>query len=169
MARNGSNGSPKPHGVTPWIDPDLLNHKPTDRQKAFRRVARHCVVQGKLLKRDWYAGSATSESEIFKGHPVFPKEFRNWTNKKGFLVWFYEDFPEVEPISDQELQMIENKWWQGVLDAMDAGEEWAFRTFAKIRFEAKRAEKDREDTKELGEYLGNGSEGGAWHINAPEA
>tara|TARA_R110000851_G_scaffold320809_1_gene485862 strand:+ start:337 stop:591 length:255 start_codon:yes stop_codon:yes gene_type:complete len=84
-------------------------------------------------------------------------------------VWFYEDFPEVEPLSEQELQMIEHKWWQGVLDAMDAGEEWAYRAFAKVRYEARRVDQQKAETKELREYIGNGSEGSAWHTNVPEA
>ena len=85
------------------------------------------------------------------------------------MVWFFEDFPEADPISEQEMQMIEHKWWRGVLDAMDEGEEWAFRAFAKVRFEARKVEQQRAENKELSDYLGGGSEGGAWHINAPEA
>ncbi|MAH48918.1 hypothetical protein CMI37_24030 [Candidatus Pacearchaeota archaeon] len=169
MGRNGNNGKKIPSELIGWIDPELLNHKPTDRQKAFRRVARHCVLNSKLLKSDWYAATTTSESEAFKSHPVTPSEWRRWTVRKSFMVWFYEDFPEVEPLSEQELQMIEHKWWKGVLDAMDAGEEWAYRAFAKVRYESRQAEENRTHTKELKEYLGNTSEGEAWHINAPEA
>ena len=121
--------------LTPWIDPELLDYKPTERQSAFRRCVRNCVMSGKYFKADWYRASARSESEAFKGHPVTPSEFKKWSQKKSFMVWFFEDFPETEPISEQELQMIEHKWWRGVLDAMDEGEEWAFRAFAKVRFE----------------------------------
>ncbi len=121
------------------------------------------------MKSDWYRASARSESEAFKGHPVTPSEFKKWSQKKGFMVWFFEDFPEADPISEQEMQMIEHKWWRGVLDAMDEGEEWAFRAFAKVRFEARKVEQQRAENKELSDYLGGGSEGGAWHINAPEA
>ena len=169
MGRNGKNGKSAANELTPWIDPELLDYKPTDRQKAFRRVARNCVLNGHLLKRHWYGASAKAESEAFKGHPVTPSEFRRWAAKKSFLVWFYEDFPEAEPLSEQELQMIEHKWWQGVLDAMDAGEEWAYRAFAKVRYEAKRVDQQKAENKELQEYIGNASEGAAWHINAPEA
>jgi hypothetical protein len=169
MGRNGSNGKSAANELTPWIDPELLEYKPTARQKAFRRVARNCVLGGQLLKSDWYVASSRSESEAFKGHPVAPSEWKRWSAKKGFLVWFYEDFPEAEPLSEQELQMIEHKWWRGILDAMDAGEEWGYRAFAKVRYEAKRAEQDKADSKELREFLGSGSEGAAWHINAPEA
>jgi len=169
MGRNGRNGKSAANELTPWIDPELLDYKPTDRQRAFRRVARNCVLNGNLLKRHWYAASTRSESDAFKGHPVAPSEFRKWTAKKAFLVWFYEDFPEVEPLSEQELQMIEHKWWQGVLDAMDAGEEWAYRAFAKVRYEARRVEQQKAENKELQDYIGNSSEGAAWHINAPEA
>ena len=52
---------------------------------------------------------------------------------------------------------------------MDEGEEWAFRAFAKVRFEARKVEQQRAENKELSDFLGSGSEGGAWHINAPEA
>ena len=169
MGRNGRNGKSAANELTPWIDPELLDYNPTARQKAFRRVARHCVLNGKCLKSDWYASSAKSESEAFKDHPVAPSEFKRWTGKKSFLVWFYEDFPEAEPLSEQELQMIEHKWWNGVLEAMDAGEEWAYRAFAKVRYESRKAEQNRVENKELQDFLGNGSEGSAWHINAPEA
>ena len=155
--------------LTPWIDPELLDYKPTDRQSAFRRRVRNCVLSGKFLKADWYRASARSESEAFKGHPVTPREFKRWAAKKGFMVWFYEDCPAAEPISAQEMQMIEHTWWRGVLDAMDEGEEWAYRAFAEVRFEARRVEQERVDNKELSDFLGSQSEGGAWHINAPEA
>jgi len=169
MAKNGNNGSPASSELMAWIDPELLDYKPKLRQSAFRRIARRMVIQGNLLKSDWYGATTTSESEAFKGHPVTPSEFRRWTQKRGFLVWFYEDFPEAEPISEQELQMIEHKWWRGVLDAMDAGEEWAFRIFAKIRYESKAAIQNKVKDKELSDFLGNSSEGAAWHANAPEA
>ena len=169
MGRNGNNKKSAANELTPWIDPELLDYKATDRQKAFRRVARNCVLSGKYLKRHWYLSSSRSESESFKGHPVTPSEFRRWSAKKAFMVWFFEDFPEVEPISEQEPQMIEHKWWQGVLDAMDEGEEWGYRAFAKVRYEARRVDQQKADNKELEEYIGNTSEGSAWYINAPEA
>ena len=169
MGRNTYNGKSAANELTPWIDPELLDYKATDRQKAFRRVARNCVLGGKFIKSDWYAASARSESEAFKDHPVTPSEFRRWGAKKAFMVWFYEDFPEAEPLSEQELQMIEHKWWKGVLEAMDAGEDWAYRAFAKFRFEARQVEQNRTQNKELQDFLGNGSEGSGWHINAPEA
>ena len=65
--------------------------------------------------------------------------------------------------------MIEHKWWQGVLDAMDAGEEWGYRAFAKVRYEGRKVEQQKAENKELQDYIGNSSEGSAWHINAPEA
>ncbi|HCO00181.1 MAG TPA: hypothetical protein DIT31_07950 [Methylophaga sp.] len=167
MARN--NGRSGKTELTPWIDPELLDYKPTDRQSAFRRCVRNCVLNGKYLKADWYRASARSEAEAFKGHPVAPSEFKKWSQKKGFMVWFFEDFPEADPITEQELRMIEHKWWRGVLDAMDEGEEWAFRAFAKVRFEARKVEQQRAENKELSDFLGSGSEGGAWHANAPEA
>ena len=167
MARN--NGRSGKTALTPWIAPELLDYKPTDRQSAFRRCVRNCVLNGKYLKADWYRASARSEAEAFKGHPVSPSEFKKWSQKKGFMVWFFEDFPEADPITEQELRMIEHKWWRGVLDAMDEGEEWAFRAFAKVRFEARKVEQQRAENKELSDFLGNGSEGGAWHVNAPEA
>ena len=169
MGRNGRNGKSAANELTPWIDPELLEYKATDRQKAFRRVARNCVLNGKYLKRHWYAASSRSESEVFKEHPVAPSEFRRWSAKKAFMVWFFEDFPEVEPVSEQELQMIEHKWWQGILDAMDAGEEWGYRAFAKVRYEGRMVEQQKAENKELQDYIGNSSEGSAWHINAPEA
>jgi|TARA_R110001583_G_scaffold125733_3_gene277298 hypothetical protein len=169
MGRKTNNGKSAASELTPWIDPELLDYKATDRQKAFRRVARNCVLGGNFIKSDWYSASSRSGSEAFKDHPVTPSEFRRWGAKKAFMVWFYEDFPEVEPLSEQELQMIEHKWWKGVLEAMDAGEDWAYRAFAKVRFEARQVEQSRTQNKELQDFLGNGSEGSGWHINAPEA
>ena len=155
MARN--NGRSGRTELTPWIDPELLDYKPTDRQSAFRRCVRNCVLNGKYLKADWYRASARSEAEAFKGHPVAPSEFKKWSQKKGFMVWFFEDFPEADPITEQELRMIEHKWWRGVLDAMDEG------------VAARMGEQQRAENKELSDFLGSGSEGGAWHANAPEA
>ena len=159
----------RPSEVVQWIDPEAYNFEPTDRQKAFRRHVRHCVTNGIFLKSRWYTECLKSQSEKLKKHPVNTKDWRQWVKKAGFLAWFYEEFPEVDPISDQELRMMDNKWWDGVLQAMHEGEEWAYKIFARVRFHNAEVAQAKAETKELQDYLGRDSAGGAWRLPSAEA
>jgi len=51
--------------------------------------------------------------------------------------------------------MMDNKWWDGVLQAMHEGEEWAYKIFARVRFHnAEIAQAKEEEMARMG--------GGAW-------
>ena len=174
VSENGDN-KPKKNGkktaceLIQWINPDTVPFKATDRQKAFRRLARRLVSNGTYFKKDWYKESAKSAAADFKDHPVGPKEWRKWCRNDKFGAWFFEDFPEVEKISEEELRMLDNQWWDGVHEGMSNGESWAFDKYAKVRFSKEEAQRNTAETKELSEYLRSSSSGAKWRLPSAEA
>ena len=166
---NDGNGQGFKGELGQWINPEKLEFKPTARQKAFRRIARRMVSNGCFLKTSWYQESNRSESEVLKGHPVNPKEWRKWCKEARFGTWFYEDFPEVEPVSEEELRMLDRQWWQGVSNGMNEGESWAFDKYAKVRFAKQEAQQASAEMSELKDYLGKGSSGSKWRLPSAEA
>jgi hypothetical protein len=174
MSSNGSdgndgNGQNFTGELVQWINPEKLEFKPTDRQKAFRRIARRMIANDCYFKDQWYRESTKSESEALKGHPVTPREWRQWCKEGRFGTWFFEDCAEVEPMSREELQMLDRSWWKGVANGMHEGEAWAFDKYAKVRFAKEEAGKATAEMSELKDYLGRGSAGDKWRLPSVEA
>lgn len=172
MAENG-NGQ-KPGGadgelfeVMQWVDPESLKFTPSTRQKYFRNVVRKQVVAGKFFRKHWYQ-SANAGSDVFKKEPIGPAELRKWLRSAGFKAWFYDEFPEAEPISEEELRFLDQQWWSGVNDGMSDGQKWAYEVYAKIRFISRKSEQDNSEVKELEEYFRAG-DSAKWRVPAAEA
>ena len=170
MPSNNDDSNNKNSGeLVQWINPDMLEYKATDRQRAFRRLARRLADSGQVFKKDWYRASGKSESAHLKDHAVTPSEFKRWCKNSKFLGWFFEDFPEVEPISEQELCLMDTVWWEGVHKGMQDGESWAYDRYAKVRFQKTEQAQSSEELRELREYLGGESSGNNWRLPSAEA
>ena len=67
--------------------------------------------------------------------------------------------------------MMDTQYWTGVRDAMGEGEEWAYRQYAKTRFDSAAAKKDKADSESLLELRGYFEMGGgdAWSPKPGEA
>ena len=67
--------------------------------------------------------------------------------------------------------MMDSQYWSGVRDAMVEGEEWAYRQYAKTRFDSAAAKKDHADSEALVELRGYFATGGgeAWSSKPGEA
>ena len=165
MPKNNDGSNKNPGELVQWINPDSLEYKSTDRQKAFRRLARRLADSGQVFKKDWYRASGKSESVELKDHGVAPSEFKRWCKNSKFIGWFFEDFPEVEPVSEQELCLLDSVWWEGVHKGMQDGESWAYDRYAKVRFQAQSSE----ELRELREYLGGDTSGNNWRLPSAEA
>lgn len=168
---NGSNGNGQNEfgELVQWINPEKLEYKSTDRQKAFRRLARRMADNGDVFKKQWYRSSGKSESANLKDHAVTPSEWKRWCKDSRFIGWFYEDFPEAEPVSEEELCLLDNVWWRGVYDGMRNGESWAFDRYSKVRFAKTEQAQTSADLKELRDYLGGDSSGNNWRLPSAEA
>ena len=153
--------------VNGWLKPDNNEFNPTYQQEKFRELAYKMARYKKFFRGEWY--KATKKKE-YSGVPINERTWNRWCNEdEKFRAWFYDEFPETSELSEEEFRMMDTQYWTGVRDAMGDGEEWAYRAFAKVRFEARQVEQNRTQNKELEEFLGNGSEGAGWHMNAPEA
>ena len=67
--------------------------------------------------------------------------------------------------------MMDSQYWTGVRDAMGEGEEWAYRQYAKTRFDSAAAKKDAADSEsliQLRTYFNDGG-GESWKVEPGEA
>jgi hypothetical protein len=71
----------------------------------------------------------------FGGRAVTASELRAWSKQAGFMAWLLDMVPESDPLSDTDLRVVDARWLQGVTLGMQSGEEWAYREYAKFRFQ----------------------------------
>ena len=67
--------------------------------------------------------------------------------------------------------MMDMQYWVGVRDAMSEGEEWAYRQYAKTRFDSAAAKRDAADNDSLMELRAyfDVSGGNSWKVSPGEA
>lgn len=155
--------------VSDWLKSAAPGFKPTRQQEKFRKLAYKMARRKKFFRGEWFR--ATGEKS-YTGVKINERIWARWANESEFFkVWFFDEFPSVEGISDEEFAMMDQQFWVGLRDGMDADEEWAFRQYAKTRFDgpgAKKAGQETEDLSELREYF-KSSDGGAWSAKPGEA
>jgi hypothetical protein len=107
--------------------------RPTPRQTLFRDVAEEQVNMGNMLQTRWLQAS----KEAFAGRAwkgVSRSEFDTWTLEPGFNDWFYTPIPQVAPLTEQEKQMADQLFLEGLMRGMQSSEDWAFKEYGRFRF-----------------------------------
>lgn len=155
--------------VEQWLDSEKLGFKPTSQQEKFKQLAYRMAKRRRFFRNEWF--EATREKN-YKGTVINERTWNRWCKEsEHFKMWFYEDFPYVKEVSEEEFSMMDAQYWTGVRDAMTEGEEWAYRQYAKTRFDSAAAKKDQADSEsliELRTYFSGGG-GDAWSSKPGEA
>ena len=135
-----------PH-VNEWLKADDNGFRPTPQQEKFRQLAYRMALRKRFFRGEWY------------------KE------DDRFVAWFYDEFPDTAELSEEEFKMMDMQYWTGVRDAMSEGEEWAYRQYAKTRFDSAAAKKEAADTESLVELRAYFDAGGgdSWKVEPGEA
>jgi hypothetical protein len=154
-------------GRTTWIDPTTLKHyNPSDRQAAFHDIALEAAVAGVCWKADWVRRANASGLDEFTYRPMTLSEYNSWAGDRAFSAWFYSDFDELHTPDEDEMKMLDRKFWRGLSSGMDAGREWSFKVFAKVRW-GEGGVNQNKDRTDLDSFLNQ--EGGAEGWSTAEA
>lgn len=157
-----------PH-VNGWLKSDNHEFMPTNQQEKFRDLAYRMARSKRFFRGEWY--KATKKKE-YQGVPINERTWNRWCREdERFKGWFYDAFPETSELSEEEFRMLDTQYWTGVRDAMGEGEEWAYRQYAKTRFDSAAAKKDKAESESLLELRGYFEMGGgdAWSPKPGEA
>ena len=155
--------------VNEWLSADELGFKPTPQQEMFRTLAYKMARRKRYFRGEWFEASG---GDKYNGHRVNERIWNRWCeSEKRFKDWFYEEFPYTEEIGEEEFKMMDSQYWSGVRDAMVEGDEWAYRQYAKTRFDSAAAKKDQAESEALVELRGYFAAGGgeAWSSKPGEA
>ena len=155
--------------VNEWLKADDNGFRPTPQQESFRTLAYRMAERKRFFRGEWYKATKSKE---YKGVSINERTWSRWCKEDDrFLSWFYDAFPDTSEISEEEFRMMDSQYWTGVRDAMSEGEEWAYRQYAKTRFDSAAAKKDAADSEsllELRAYFDVGG-GDAWNVKPGEA
>lgn len=155
--------------VETWLRVGRVEFEPTPQQKAFRKVAYRLAKKGKYFRGEWFRAT---QDKGYKGLAVSERVWKYWVSgKPEFKEWFFEEFPVPQGVSEDELKCMDSQFWIGVRDAMQGGEEWAYRQYAKTRFESKAAKKEAGSLAEMvqmQDYFKGASSTG-WKLPSGEA
>jgi len=107
--------------------------RPSPRQTTFRDVAEAQVELGNMLQARWL--QASKEPFAARGwKPVSRYEFDRWMHEPGFNDWFYTPIPQVAPLTEQEKQLADQLFLEGLMRGMQSSEDWAFKEYGRFRF-----------------------------------
>lgn len=155
--------------VEPWLSEDDLGFMPSHQQETFRVLAYAMAKRKRFFRGEWFEATADPQ---YMGVRINERTWDRWCSEdKRFKIWFYDDFPYVTEVGESEFQMMDSQYWTGVRDAMTDGEEWAYRQYAKTRFESAAAKRDASESEaliELRGYFAAGN-GDAWSAKPGEA
>jgi len=155
--------------VNEWLKPDDNGFRPTPQQEKFRLLSYRMAQRKRFFRGEWYKATKAKE---YQGVVVNERTWSRWCKEDDrFLAWFYDEFPDTAEISEQEFKMMDTQYWVGVRDAMSEGEEWAYRQYAKTRFDSAAAKKDAADSEsliQLRTYFNDGG-GESWKVEPGEA
>lgn len=108
--------------------------RPTPRQAAFRDYAEQQVSMGNLLLSRWFMATKDSAfTEKFR-RPVSRREWDMWLTEPGFSDWFFDPIPQVAPLAEQEKQLADQMFLEGLMRGMQNEKEWAFKEYGRFRF-----------------------------------
>jgi len=155
--------------VDSWLDIGRVKFEPTPQQKAFRKVAYRLARKGKYFRGEWFRAT---QDKGYKGLAVSERVWKFWVSgKPHFKEWFFEEFPVPQGVSEDEMKCMDSQFWIGVRDGMQEGEEWAYRQYAKTRFDGKSAKKEAGSLTEMvqmQDYFKGASSSG-WKLPSGEA
>tara|TARA_R100001163_G_C5054430_1_gene190959 strand:- start:320 stop:883 length:564 start_codon:yes stop_codon:yes gene_type:complete len=155
--------------IEQWLEPGDDGFKPSVQQQKFRELAYRMAKRNRFFRGEWYEAT---RQKGYKGARINERVWNRWCeDDKRFREWFYSEFPETRELSDEEFKMMDSQYWTGVRDAMTEGEEWAYRQYAKTRFDSAAAKKDQADSEAMSELRNYFSTGGgdAWSMKPGEA
>jgi hypothetical protein len=155
--------------VNEWLKADDNGFRPTPQQEMFRSLAYRMAQRKRFFRGEWYKATKAKE---YQGVSISERTWSRWCKEDDrFVAWFYEEFPDTAELSEQEFKMMDMQYWTGVRDAMGEGEEWAYRQYAKTRFDSAAAKRDAADSEslmELRNYFDVGG-GDSWNVKPGEA
>ena len=157
-----------PH-VNEWLKADDNGFRPTPQQEKFRQLAYRMALRKRFFRGEWYKATKAKE---YQGVAISERTWARWCKEDDrFVAWFYDEFPDTAELSEEEFKMMDMQYWTGVRDAMSEGEEWAYRQYAKTRFDSAAAKKDAADTESLVELRAYFDAGGgdSWKVEPGEA
>lgn len=164
--KNGKTRGPLNRGpgpVTAWVDPGKLKFEPTRRQEVFQEIAMMAVEEGQYFRKEWFA--RTRKDAVFKKKPLRYSEWKAWHESAEFIVWFYSEFPDNNP-TEHELRFMDGDFWDGMRDGLRERKEWAYKLYSKMRWGKDVASKDREQAREMQDFVGKGDESNGWRVVA---
>ena len=155
--------------VEDWLKPGDDDFKPSVQQEKFREIAYRMAKRNRFFRSEWFEAT---RQKGYQGARINERIWNRWCEENSrFREWFYSEFPETKELSEEEFRMMDSQYWTGVRDAMTEGEEWAYRQYAKSRFDSAAAKKDQADSEamtELRSYFSGGS-GDSWKMKPGEA
>ena len=157
-----------PH-VNEWLKADDNGFRPTPQQEKFRQLAYRMALRKRFFRGEWYKATKAKE---YQGVAISERTWARWCKEDDrFVAWFYDEFPDTAELSEEEFKMMDMQYWTGVRDAMSEGEEWAYRQYAKTRFDSAAAKKEAADTESLVELRAYFDAGGgdSWKVEPGEA
>ena len=155
--------------VDTWLSEEDLGFMPSHQQETFRVLAYAMAKRKRYFRGEWFEATADHQ---YMGVRINERTWDRWCSEdQRFKIWFYDDFPYVTEVGEAEFQMMDSQYWSGVRDAMSDGEEWAYRQYAKTRFESAAAKKDASESEALVELRGYfaAGNGDAWSAKPGEA
>ena len=143
-----------------------MGFRATPDQVCFQKLAKDLAKKGQYFRGEWFEAT---KRPGYRGVEIRESIWIRWIDsQKHFMAWFFDDFPLAQEVSESELKMMDIRFWHGIRNAMEGGEEWAYRQYARVRFEKTGAKKSQENPAELDElrkYFKSGG-GERWRSHA---
>jgi hypothetical protein len=151
---------------------------PSTRMRAFRVIVEACIGTDLILEHQWLKEGArrvaddpawwAAEMGSNAKSPIGLAEFRSWHKLSGFAGWFYENVPEMAPISEGEKLRTNRLWLEKVVAGMQTGQPWALAEWRALAVAEMKATKDASPTTgaaDLDDFIANATEEG-WTAEA---
>lgn len=128
---------------------EYMGFRATPDQLKFREMAMRMAKKGRYFRAEWFEETRRT---VYPGAEVSESVWQRWIEfNSKFLAWFFDEFPMAQEINDTELKMMDIRFWHGIRDAMESGEEWAYRQYSRVRFERSGGKKSQGSPAELDE------------------
>ncbi len=108
--------------------------RPIPRQALFRDVAEAQVDLGNFMLARWLLATKEGEFASRGWKPVSRGEYDRWLAEPGFSDWFFAPIPQCAPLAEQEKQLADQVFLEGLMRGMQGAEEWAFKEYGRFRF-----------------------------------
>ena len=126
-----------------------MGFRATPDQVRFRDLAMNLSKKGYYFRTEWFEAT---RKPGYRGVEISENIWIRWVDsQKNFLAWFFDEFPLAQEVSEAEMRMMDSRFWHGIRNAREGGEEWAYRQYARVRFEKSGSKKTQENPAELDE------------------